>query len=506
MFMPQSGCGGICILKCRIQPCLHFYVGRVSMRNEIGQTTNNSMAYRELTFSQYSRSLVRGRIVALFHSLKMKPLYLDVETLEDIKTVIDAPRCFTDEDIENLNSVGLLQIIDLLIENRVLNEKQGRDDEVISNLRENIGGLQILIAYFILAESCNLCCTYCFERTPTHKPADVMMSEATAFKSINFFERMLSFHPLEKEEKTIIFYGGEPLLNYATLISTLREINQRKQDKPELWNNTKLSLVTNGTLLTKERILELNSYGLEIGISIDGPEYITNANRFYYDGRGVYADAKRAIDLCKEVDVPFGLSVTLSEVAIKHSEDLMRFLQDISPSSVGFNILMGNRTDTSYAGYDEDAARFLIEAFKVFRRTGLFEDRMMRKVKAFVQHQVYPFDCGATGGSQVVFAPSGQVGICHGYLADKKYFPTTVDDVHFIPSANPVFLEWAERTPLRMDKCQDCDALGICGGGCPMNADRTKGSIFDLDKRFCIHAQKTLEWLVWDLYDNANKT
>ena len=43
-------------------------------------------------------------------------------------------------------------------------------------------------------------------------------------------------------------------------------------------------------------------------------------------------------------------------------------------------------------------------------------------------------------------------------------------------------------------------ALGICGGGCPFQAEITTGSIWGLDERFCVHAKMTLEWLIWDLY------
>ncbi len=78
---------------------------------------------------------------------------------------------------------------------------------------------------------------------------------------------------------------------------------------------------------------------------------------------------------------------------------------------------------------------------------------------------------------------------------------TTVDDDQFDPRLDPVFLEWSRRSPLAMAACQDCVALGICGGGCPLNADNEEGSIWGLDKRFCVHCKMTLEWLVWDLYE-----
>ena len=56
---------------------------------------------------------------------------------------------------------------------------------------------------------------------------------------------------------------------------------------------------------------------------------------------------------------------------------------------------------------------------------------MMRKLKAFSKAQVYFSDCAATAGGQVVIAPNGQVGICHGCLHDKKYFVSNVDDKEF---------------------------------------------------------------------------
>lgn len=56
-----------------------------------------------------------------------------------------------------------------------------------------------------------------------------------------------------------------------------------------------------------------------------------------------------------------------------------------------------------------------------------------------------------------------------------------------------------------MEECKNCPALGICGGGCPFNAYQQEKNIWALDKRFCIHAKMTLEWLIWDLYQNSKK-
>jgi len=465
------------------------------------------MSYDKLYFSKYSHHFIRNGIVALFHSLKLKPLYIEYSLFNDIRSLIDSDTTYSVEDISELsNGDKIIEAIDLLKDNRVINDSPGRDDEVIKFFRESIGKPQIKIAYFILAESCNLSCSYCFENIhpETSQGCDSpskIMSEEIGLKSINFYEKMLSLYPSIEEEKDIIFYGGEPLLNYKVLLFTLREIRKRKESSTKLWNNVNISIVTNGTLLTRNMAKELKDLGLSIGISVDGPKEVTDENRFNHNKKSVFVDIMKSIDICKSENIDFSLSVTLSEKSVNSYGSVIKFIKDVNPSSIGFNLLLTNKNFSVYDGYNEDAADFLIKAFKEFRKDGLYEDRMMRKVNAFVKSEVYPFDCGATGGNQLVFSPTGRIGICHGYLNGKKFFPTNVDDIDFLPNSNSVFLNWAKRSPLNMDQCQECESLGICGGGCPMNADKNHGSIWELDDRFCVHAKKTFEWLIWDLYE-----
>jgi len=130
----------------------------------------------------------------------------------------------------------------------------------------------------------------------------------------------------------------------------------------------------------------------------------------------------------------------------------------------------------------------------------------MRKVEAFVKNRVYPFDCGASGGNQIVIAPKGEIGVCHGYIGSKKYFFSSLQAKDLTDLTKDKDLkEWSLRSPLNMKECEGCFALGICGGGCPLSAEYETGSIWGLDKRFCIHAKVILEWLIWDLYDKSAK-
>jgi uncharacterized protein len=283
----------------------------------------------------------------------------------------------------------------------------------------------------------------------------------------------------------------------------LEEVRKCTAVSPDIWKDTSFSVVTNGTNLTKEIINELNRNNVAISISVDGPREVTDSSRQYRDGTSAFDRIMSGISLCREAGVPFSLSMTLSRAAVEAPEKIMRFIGEVQPSSIGFNLLMSDRPDSDLENFNEKTAKFLIDAFTEFRKTGLYEDRMMRKATAFARSRPHFFDCGASGANQLIFTPPGRVGICHGYLTDKKFFPTHVDDPSFDPAVDPVFLEWWKRTPINMEACQSCEALGICGGGCPMNAERKRGSIWELDERFCVHAKRTLAWLVWDLYDQT---
>jgi uncharacterized protein len=466
---------------------------------------------QNLTFSRFTHSFTRSGVTAVFHSLKMKPIFLEEALYKHLREAIGTQAHASRESFsEAYADVDLPAVIEALKEIRVLNEHEGRDDEVIGHFQRGVGMAQTRIAYFILAESCNLCCKYCFERAPqARESGGLLMTEEVALSAIAFWERTQELGQgqpdhvaTEDSERDLIFYGGEPLLNYPVLRRVMEEVKSRQAQGPRFWREVKASVVTNGTLLTTEIASELHRLGVSIGISIDGPGDITDSNRLTSDGGSAFGRISQGIEACKEAGVGFGLSVTLSDEVVSNFRRVIDFIKQTGPMSLGFNILMGGPKERADE-YNEKAAQFLIDAFCEFREDGLYEDRMMRKVNTFVKSEVYPFDCGACGGNQLVFAPSGQVGICHGYLQDKRYFPTTVADRDFDPSLDGVFQEWAKRTPLNMSECQDCPALGICGGGCPMNADKNRGSIWALDERFCVHAKKTLEWLVWDLYSKA---
>lgn len=459
-----------------------------------------------LFLSRYAYFFTRSSIVACYHSLRMKPVYISRDFLPMLEKIRKG------ETINNVLSLidsankkeAFLKTVEALKDAKILINDPENDEKVRRHFLSLLGKPYPHLAYFILSEKCNFRCKYCFiknQESSDFKSKD--MTIEVALRGLDFFCDLIKKDSRQFElEKTIVFYGGEPLMNWKVLEVLLTRIEEYIQEG-KLPTEMTLNMVTNGSLINNEIAQKLKNHNVQVSISIDGDAFATNASRVYADGRPVYQDIKRGFSICRNNGMDIGASCTLSEASIEDFDKTMSVLLDeCKVTNLGFNLMItgGEELDQDY---NERAAKFIIDAFKVFREKGVYEDRIMRKVGSFIESKVWPFDCGATGGNQIVIAPDGCVGICHGFLAEKKYFPTNVWDDKFDIENDFTYKEWSMRSPLNMEKCQNCFALGICGGGCPFQSEIEKGSIWELDERFCVHAKMTLEWLLWDLYNSS---
>lgn len=453
--------------------------------------------------SRYAHVFDLDDAVALYHSLRMKPVYLKKNAYEDLQAWLVSPFCNEYEDAPDSikNEVGEL------VKYKILNHSEDDDEKVLKFVKSKIPAPAINVCYMITSEQCNLACKYCFlgnnDASKRSNFALENMSRETADKAIEFFIRQIKLSGLDTENNTpvLIFYGGEPMVNYDVLVYIAEKINKMR-DREKCIKNLEMSMVSNGLLLTEERALKLKELGVSIAISVDGFTEEANSMRVDTGGKTVFSKILNTLDMCKTIGVDVSLSVTLSEETIKNTKDILRLVENYGVKSFGFNILMSDENFVVPQEYNEAAAQFILDEFEELRKLGIYEDRIMRKLKAFTKAQVYFSDCAATGGGQIVVAPGGRVGICHGCLHNKQYFVTTVDDSEFDATKHRDFVEWSQLTPINKDECQDCPALGICGGGCPINAMHLKkgNTIHSLDERFCVHSKKTLEFLIQDLY------
>lgn len=446
-------------------------------------------------------------VVAIFHALNIDVVYLPqqfcaVLDLLSVGTTLDfiIGQDFGDAD-------DMQTIVTELFNRMFIVPVCSRDELMLEEKRVHAipaQGLETL--YLLLSDHCNLRCSYCFihQCMPEGYKRETM-DWATAQMAIDMFFTNIAKNPpvMKKSRKTILFYGGEPLLNFDVLRQSVLYVEDvyRNEILDMGENGFIFSLITNGTLIDDEIASFLfNHPRIAITISLDGPKAINDEKRIYINGKGTYEQVSQGLRTlqkagCKNVS----LSCTLDEHNIDHLEKMLELRDEFGLLAINLNPLLDTEQEKVDGAYLAKVNARIIEYFLLARQKGVYEERMMRKIKPFVSHRVRPFDCQATGG-QVVCSPDGQLGICQEGLGMKNYFFGKASrDFDFCD--HPVAQEWGKRSPLNMPQCFNCSAIGICGGGCAYGAFLRNGSIWSVDTRFCEHSLTTLRWIIWDIYD-----
>lgn len=109
-----------------------------------------------------------------------------------------------------------------------------------------------------LGLKCNYHCSYCQQAESTKTVPQAHLSEMDGFVS-----RLLSSVDLVPNAM-IDFWGGEPFVYWAYIEKLAGILRKRRPD-------LQLFVITNGSLLTKERVDFLASHNFRLGVSHDGP-------------------------------------------------------------------------------------------------------------------------------------------------------------------------------------------------------------------------------------------
>lgn len=127
----------------------------------------------------------------------------------------------------------------------------------------------------IMTLRCNHKCIYCHSSAVLFDRMDTDMSLETARSAVDFIFQS------PNDSICIEFQGGEPLLNWPVVRFAARYAREKNRAENR---DLIVSLVSNLTLMDKEKFRFLLENGISICTSLDGPEFIHNRNRLYLGG------------------------------------------------------------------------------------------------------------------------------------------------------------------------------------------------------------------------------
>jgi uncharacterized protein len=478
----------------------------------IGAKINEWLA-RPFRLSPFTFLIKRKNYAALFHSLSLGKLFGD-ERLVQIHRLAKSRRPSALQDFLDIlrtnEESDPSRELELLICGGFIIPVEADSLMPLKRMQGDcsLNHAHIGLLYLLLSNDCNLRCRYCTIESAARKPqhfAYDSMSGEMAQRGIDLFLQVLH---KDAKEPQVIYYGGEPLLNWKAFHESLSYI--RKQEEKGLFNGEKVqaSVVCNGTLVTEEIAQEMRELLLSASISLDGLRHHHDKMRIFRDGRGSWEDSLRGYFLIKRNRGGCGISCTLGPHNIKDIEEIAEFFAaHLECRALGFNIMKGLPRDNPLEVSVKKVTQQIIRAYEIFRKYGVYEDRIMRKINAFVYEAPWLHDCGGYGG-QIALCADGAIGPCHIAADDHRFFWGHIDE----PGMKDRILEgkltrdFFQRSPVKMEACFDCVGLGLCGGGCAEEAYMKSGDIYALDESFCIHCKALVEWMFDDLAEKLRQS
>jgi uncharacterized protein len=340
-----------------------------------------------------------------------------------------------------------------------------------------------------VTSKCNLACTYCYEygedRVADMSSAAMprFLDEATARQSVDFmFSRAGN-----NEIVYLTFFGGETLLNFKVLQSTLTYAREQAAIHGK---HVEFSLTTNGTLLRPEIIEWLAANDVAVTISIDGPKEMQDRFRVFHNGKGSYevmAPKVKAL-LQRHTSRPIGARVTLTRQNLDVGGIYRHLTEEIGFREVGFAPV--TTADGRDHAIEDDGFRRMLEQFDALAYEFLdaaLENRHhgFSNIKDTLEEihkgasKAYP--CGAGMGLMGV-ATNGDVALCHRFAGS---------DAHRLGSVSGGIDAGRQQTFMdthhMADKtdCTRCWARPICAGGCYHEAHTRYGETVRPNLHYC---------------------
>lgn len=418
-----------------------------------------------------------SKYFCLFHAITQETIYCRKD-----KVFVDNGIIFTEASIANV----------LLKYGIVVKEKEEAEKAINLNIdkyRESSNKNQIRFLYIVPTVACNLHCTYCHIQHGKYEHHSCTMDEHTLKKGLDIFMKYGGFDGNNSE---IMFYGGEPFLESDFLINALHIIRNYS-------NEVKITIFTNGTLVSKEIAEKLKEFDVYVIVSIDGKKKSQDKARIYHDGLGSYEDAIRGYKILQEQRIAVGISLVAGTHNIETLEqDVLYLAEKFNPMDIGISTLhlfkdAKNPNEITMEKMTEKLHLVQVQ----MREKGVYIEHIFRKMRPFVEKSTRIYDCPSCN-SKLLITPWNTIGFCEAFMEEGSYYY----DIDTFDLMNCVGREdWKNRIPLTKRECYACPAISICGGGCPYDAYCESGSVCNKDERRCMQSKDMIEWLVKELFN-----
>jgi uncharacterized protein len=353
---------------------------------------------------------------------------------------------------------------------------------------------------------CNINCRYCY--LPDRNDKSQMAQNTVAA----LFDKVFSSGWMG-EGLTVIWHAGEPLVLpisfYEAAFETIEALRPRKLQLQH-------SIQTNGMLISAAWCDFFKARNINVGVSIDGPQRMHDAQRITRSGRGTFEKTLAGIHMLRQHQVPFHVISVLSGAAMEAPQEMLDFYTSEGIEDICFNVEESEGAHVSglfAAGDAQDRFKRFLETFWRLSRQGK-KIRFIREVDGMLP-RVFRANESSMRNSQV--EPFGMMNVdCHGNvssfspellgLKNGDYGDFIVGNIHTdsledMHRSQPM-KAMAHDIALGVEACRrNCEYFSVCGGGAPVNKLAENGSFTGTRTLFCSLTQMVPIDLILEAFD-----
>lgn len=408
------------------------------------------------------------------------------EINEGTKNIIHAWKCGMVED-EIVKNYG----ISAVKLNELKTRLGGSMPECVENLSDRKEGLSKLVLN--ISNACNLRCRYCYANGGSYQSDEGMMSKDTAKRALDMFYKKY------KKIHVIQLFGGEPLMNLPLLRYICEYVSINKKD-------SKIGIVTNGTIITNEFIQLVNQYNIMVTISYDGVPEVNDIMRVTRDGKGTSDKILSNIKLLHEkTGQPSTIEVTYNQQHVNHGisiGDIIKFIRQEAGVIPLHIVPAGGDKKCDFVLENRDEfVKSVDDIFNNGKNINMYTFSLVQRiVSALYTKRTSQYLCEA-GISTYSVSINGDVYPCFMFTDDTNMCIGNVYDDFIFESKKfkDMVCRLKQFSKKNIAECQSCFIHQSCNGCLGINFLET-GNVFELGTETCEMYRQMTEQVIYNLY------
>lgn len=363
----------------------------------------------------------------------------------------------------------------------------------------NIGPLELLI--FQGTSFCNIDCKYCYLPNRASTKQISLETVVITLKKIFDFE-------IVKKDFSIVWHAGEPLAMPLSFYENASELISSANKSEFKIGQT---LQTNGILLNQEWCSLIKRNGINVGISLDGPDFIHDRQRVDRKGKATHYKVMDGVRLLKKNKIPFYVIAVITEFSLDYADDFFYFFLKNGITRLCFNIEEAEGVN-SISSLTKDSLKVKFEQF-ILRLYELYDQHrhqisirefeqlehliLKGKLKGNLSQQTVPFRIINVDveGNFSTFSPEllGMNGGKYENFHLGNFNIDSLSDALKSPKLDDIYSEILSG----ILKCKiSCRYFNVCGGGAPSNKFSENGTFDSTETVFCRLKHQTMFDLV----------